>query len=118
MKKNNYHYIKRKIKQAKFYSLLIGIPATIIFLSINLFNKLIVVVLLLPIIQLTSSLVTPLLLTINSKTFCSKKYNSSHISLIFLLLSRLLIFNLFSILLSKTKFYPTVLKIQVLLFLF
>ena len=32
--KNNYHYIKRKIKQAIFYSLLIGIPATIIFLSI------------------------------------------------------------------------------------
>lgn len=32
--KHNYHYIKRKIKQAIFYSLLIGIPATIIFLSI------------------------------------------------------------------------------------
>ena len=32
--KNNYHYIKRKIKQAIFYSLLIGIPATIIFLAI------------------------------------------------------------------------------------
>ena len=31
--KRNYHYIKRKIKQAIFYSLLIGIPATIIFLS-------------------------------------------------------------------------------------
>lgn len=32
--KHNYHFIKRKIKQAIFYSLLIGIPATIIFLSI------------------------------------------------------------------------------------
>ena len=32
--KSNYHYIKRKIKQAIFYSLLIGIPTTIIFLSI------------------------------------------------------------------------------------
>lgn len=30
----NYHFIKRKIKQAIFYSLLIGIPTTIIFLSI------------------------------------------------------------------------------------
>lgn len=32
--KHNNHYIKKKIKQAIFYSLLIGIPATIIFLSI------------------------------------------------------------------------------------
>lgn len=31
--KHNYKYIKRKIKQAIFYSLLIGIPATIIFLG-------------------------------------------------------------------------------------
>ena len=32
--KNNYQYIKRKIKQAIFYSLLIGIPATTVFLAI------------------------------------------------------------------------------------
>lgn len=32
--KHNYHFIKRKIKQAIFYSLLIGIPATIMFLSL------------------------------------------------------------------------------------
>lgn len=32
--KKNYKYIKRKIKQAIIYSLLIGIPATIIFLAI------------------------------------------------------------------------------------
>lgn len=31
---NNYQYIKRKIKQAIFYSLLIGIPATTVFLVI------------------------------------------------------------------------------------
>ncbi len=32
--KQNYDYIKKKIKQAIFYSLLIGIPATIIFLFV------------------------------------------------------------------------------------
>lgn len=32
--KGNYNYVKKKIKQAIFYSLIIGIPATIIFLSI------------------------------------------------------------------------------------
>lgn len=32
--KNNYHHIKKKIKQAIFSSLLIGIPSTIIFLTI------------------------------------------------------------------------------------
>ena len=32
---NNYQYIKRKIKQAIFYSLLIGIPATTVFLVIS-----------------------------------------------------------------------------------
>ena len=31
--KHNYSYIKKKIKQAIFYSLLIGIPATIVFLG-------------------------------------------------------------------------------------
>lgn len=32
--KGNFNYVKRKIKQAIFYSLMIGIPATIIFLAI------------------------------------------------------------------------------------
>ena len=31
--KHNYSYIKKKVRQAIFYSLLIGIPATIVFLS-------------------------------------------------------------------------------------